>query len=284
VNYLQLEDLSRALRANYSVDEIEGGIGVASGKVNEFTVEHESAVFRRHETSLHLFERYFMPIFGIDDEVRGERPILEVSHIRGFLRAIWIDTLYDEKYDENLCTRKKFISSMLELRCVDHPQGVRSWHEAEHSLGSCLSQQLTQSELHFGHPTLLQLGMGDDPIEMTAAELCRLLDISLETLSDLTDGGVLVEGTPGSYRLDPSIKQYCRHLSEPSQSSGEGMVGKTPSGQAQAKSRDEPVADIAARQKTGLRSLYLLFGITVGNIRSFRIYTRDGRAYTVYHT
>jgi hypothetical protein len=154
--------------------------------------------------------------------------------------------------------------------------------------------QVTQSGLHFGRPTLLQLGMGDDPIEMTAAELCRLLDISLETLSDLTDGGVLVEGTtPGSYRLDPSIRQYCRHLSEPSQSSGEAMVGKMPSGQAQAdrantvvtKSRDEPVADIAARQKTGLRSLYLLlFGITVGNIRSFRIYTRDGRAYTVYHT
>ena len=107
---------------------------------------------------------------------------------------------------------------------------------------------------------MLHLGMGD---EMTAPDFCRLLDISLETLSDLTAQGILVEGvTPGSYRLESSIRQYCQHLRERSQSSGDAMVRKAPSGQAKAdranslvmKSRDEPVppADIDARQRTCL--------------------------------
>jgi len=137
---------------------------------------------------------------------------------------------------------------------------------------------------------MLQLGMSD---EVTAPGFFRLIDISLETLSDLTAQGILVEGvTPGSYRLEPSIRQYCQHLRERSQSSGDAMVRKASSGQAKAgrpnslvmKSRDEPPADIDTQQKTRPRSPYLLFGLTIGNIRSFRIYIGEGGAYTVYDT
>ena len=133
--------------------------------------------------------------------------------------------------------------------------------------------------------------MGNDPFEAPAADLCSLLDISLETLTDLTERGILVEGsTPGSYRLEPNVKQYCQYLRESSHGRGEAAAaGQTPqadrSDALMTKLRGEPVpvADIETRRRTRLRLPNQLFGRTIGSgIRSFRIYIRHGRSYTVY--
>ena len=115
------------------------------------------------------------------------------------------------------------------------------------------------------------LGMDD---EMSAPDFCRLLDVSLETLSDLAERGILVPGaTPSSYLVEPSIQKYCRHLREQSLGTSETVVEKSKrTKETTTKPHDvSPAhAEIEARQTTVPGTRYRLFGMTAGNIRSFQ--------------
>ena len=59
----------------------------------------------------------------------------------------------------------------------------------------------------------LRMPMKSEPVEVTAASLCRLLGITPNTLSDLAKRGIVVKGEKrGSYLLQPSVTQYCQYL------------------------------------------------------------------------
>jgi hypothetical protein len=131
--------------------------------------------------------------------------------------------------------------------------------------------------------------MSSSAVELTTDDLCRLLDISVETIADLKARGVLMEGaTPGSYLLEPSIKQYCQYLlhSHDRREVSE-LVNPLPQRQSAPTNatlsrggRPLPIADIDSVRNTRRQ----FFGIKDSNIRSFRIYIRDARCYTVYDT
>ena len=118
-----------------------------------------------------------------------------------------------------------------------------------------------------------------------------LLDISLETLTDLTERGILAEGeAPGTYRLGPNVRQYCQHLRDFSHSREESVAaGKTPQANysdapiMKPRSEQVPVAEAEIGWGAKLRRPSFLTGKIIGaGISSFRIYVIHGRSYTVF--
>jgi DNA-binding IclR family transcriptional regulator len=126
--------------------------------------------------------------------------------------------------------------------------------------------------------------MKSDPVETTAADLCRLLGVPRKTLSDLAKRGILVKGEKrGSYLLQPSVTGYCQHLRAHATLRDDQDVVVTQAYPAQLHSETIPVANVEKRWTTKLWSFRKrMFRISNRDSRSFQIYLKNDRWYTVY--
>jgi hypothetical protein len=118
------------------------------------------------------------------------------------------------------------------------------------------------------------------PVEVRAVDLCSLLGVPREALSDLAKRGIIVKGEKrGSYLLQPSVIRYCQHLRSQMASPNDGDVAvKQEVEQSQLRSEMIPVANVERRWTTKLwnfRSSTL--GISRRDIRSFQIYLKNDR-------
>jgi phage terminase Nu1 subunit (DNA packaging protein) len=55
----------------------------------------------------------------------------------------------------------------------------------------------------------------DDDTKVTSADLCRVLGVTREALSDFAKRGIIERGKArGTYQLEASVAGYCAHLRE----------------------------------------------------------------------
>jgi phage terminase Nu1 subunit (DNA packaging protein) len=123
-----------------------------------------------------------------------------------------------------------------------------------------------------------------DPVEVTAASLCRLLGVTRNTLSDLSKRGIVVKGEKrGSYLLQPSVTGYCQHLRGQGVGTDDEGVSATQARHVQLHSDEMPVASDEKLWSTKLWNFRKrLFRISNRDSRSFQIYVKNHRWNTVY--
>ena len=126
--------------------------------------------------------------------------------------------------------------------------------------------------------------MKNDPVEVTAASLCRLLGVTRNTLSDLAKRGIVVKGEKrGSYLLQPSVTQYCQYLRAQGVGTADGKVTARQARDVQLHSDEMPVGSEEKRRSTKLWNFRKrLFWVSNRDSRSFQIYVKNDRWYTVY--
>jgi hypothetical protein len=126
--------------------------------------------------------------------------------------------------------------------------------------------------------------MKSELVEVKAADICGLLGIPRDTLSDLVKRGIIVKGNKrGSYLLHPSVNRYCQHLRAQVAGRVDENVMATKVYPAHVQSETIPVANLEKRWTTELWNFRKrMFRISNRDTRSFQIYVKNGRWYTVY--
>ena len=117
--------------------------------------------------------------------------------------------------------------------------------------------------------------MKSEPVEVTAASLCRLLGITPNTLSDLSKRGIVVKGEKrGSYLLQPSVTQYCQYLRALGVGTSDGEVTARQARNVQLHSVEMPVGSEEKRRWTKLWNFRNSFGSQTATVGRFKSMSR----------